>query len=87
MATLREQIATNVLSVTKFRDLIKGMQANRPTDDLEIIKKDDAWKESDSYAPDELLPLAKLIDQAHSFMRAAEQADAKARKEAEPAAA
>jgi hypothetical protein len=39
MATLREQIATNVLSVTKFRDLIKGMQANRPTDDLEIIKK------------------------------------------------
>jgi GTP diphosphokinase / guanosine-3',5'-bis(diphosphate) 3'-diphosphatase len=39
MATLREQFATNVLSVTKFRDLIKRMQANRPTDDLEIIKK------------------------------------------------
>jgi guanosine-3',5'-bis(diphosphate) 3'-pyrophosphohydrolase len=39
MATLREQIATNVLTVTKFRDLIKRMQANRPTDDLEIIKK------------------------------------------------
>src|SRR5205807_1095995 len=39
MATLREQIATNVLSVTKFRDLMKGMQANRPTEDLEIVKK------------------------------------------------
>ena len=39
MATLREQIATNVLTVTKFRDLIKRMQANRPTDDLEIVKK------------------------------------------------
>ena len=39
MATLRQQIATNVLSVTKFRDLMKGMQANRPTDDLEIVKK------------------------------------------------
>jgi guanosine-3',5'-bis(diphosphate) 3'-pyrophosphohydrolase len=39
MATLREQIATNVLTVTKFRDLIKRMQANRPTDDLELIKK------------------------------------------------
>jgi GTP diphosphokinase / guanosine-3',5'-bis(diphosphate) 3'-diphosphatase len=39
MATLREQIATNVLSVTKFRDLIKRMQANRPSDELEIIKK------------------------------------------------
>jgi GTP diphosphokinase / guanosine-3',5'-bis(diphosphate) 3'-diphosphatase len=39
MATLRQQIATNVLSVTKFRDLIKRLQANRPTDDLEIVKK------------------------------------------------
>src|SRR5215468_3336469 len=39
MATLREQIATNVLTVTKFRDLIKRMQANRPTDGLELIKK------------------------------------------------
>src|SRR6202795_1999987 len=39
MATLRQQIATNVLTVTKFRDLIKRMQAYRPTDDLEIVKK------------------------------------------------
>jgi GTP diphosphokinase / guanosine-3',5'-bis(diphosphate) 3'-diphosphatase len=39
MATLRQQIATNVLSVTKFRDLMKRMQANRPADDLELIKK------------------------------------------------
>src|SRR6516165_3332120 len=39
MATLRQQIATNVLSVTKFRDLMKRMQANRPTDDLELVKK------------------------------------------------
>ncbi|HZE27027.1 MAG TPA: bifunctional (p)ppGpp synthetase/guanosine-3',5'-bis(diphosphate) 3'-pyrophosphohydrolase [Terriglobales bacterium] len=39
MATLRQQIATNVLTVTRFRDLMKRMQANRPADDLEIIKK------------------------------------------------
>src|SRR5262250_2334541 len=39
MATLRQQIATNVLSVTKFRDLMKRMQANRPADDLELVKK------------------------------------------------
>jgi len=39
MATLRQQIATNVLTVTKFRDLMKRMQANRPTDDLELVKK------------------------------------------------
>src|SRR5205823_6260422 len=39
MATLRQQIATNVLSVTKFRDLMKTVAANRPSDDLEIIRK------------------------------------------------
>src|SRR5271154_1332500 len=39
MATLRQQIATNVLTVTKFRDLMKMMRENRPSDDLEIIRK------------------------------------------------
>src|ERR1700740_414774 len=39
MATLRQQIATNVLTVTKFRDLMRRMQANRPSDDLELVKK------------------------------------------------
>src|SRR5438309_783158 len=39
MATLREQIATNVLTVTRFRDLMKRMQANRPADDLELVKQ------------------------------------------------
>ena len=39
MATLRQQIATNLLTATKFRDLLKTVAANRPGDDLEIIKK------------------------------------------------
>jgi len=39
MATLREQIATTTLTVTKFRDLMKLMRENRPADDLEIVKK------------------------------------------------
>jgi GTP diphosphokinase / guanosine-3',5'-bis(diphosphate) 3'-diphosphatase len=39
MATLRQQIATNVLTVTRFRDLMKRLQTNRPNDDLEIIRK------------------------------------------------
>ncbi len=39
MATLRHQIATNVLTVTKYRDLLKKVRANRPGDDLEIIRK------------------------------------------------
>src|ERR1044071_7495827 len=39
MATLREQIATNMLTVTKFRELLRRMRENRPNDDLELIRK------------------------------------------------
>jgi len=39
MASLRQQIATTALTLTKFRDLMKRMQANRPQDDLTIVKK------------------------------------------------
>ena len=39
MTTLREQIATNVLTVTKFRELLRRMHDNRPNDDLELVRK------------------------------------------------
>ena len=39
MATLRQQIATNVLTVTRFRDLLRKVRAYRPDDDLTLIKK------------------------------------------------
>src|SRR3974390_633369 len=39
MATLRQQIATTALTLTKFRGLMKGMQGSRPQDDLTIVKK------------------------------------------------
>jgi len=39
MATLREQIATTALTVTKFRELLRTMRANRPAEDLELVRK------------------------------------------------
>jgi GTP pyrophosphokinase len=39
MATLREQIATTTLTVTKFRELMRTLRANRPNDDLELVRK------------------------------------------------
>src|SRR5690348_1200456 len=39
MTTLREQIATNMLTVTKFRELLRDMRENRPNDDLELVRK------------------------------------------------
>jgi GTP pyrophosphokinase len=47
MATLREQIATTTLHVTKFRELMNRMQENRPNDDLAIIRK--AYEYSQKY--------------------------------------
>src|SRR3954469_8916061 len=39
MATLRQQIQTNMLKVTRFRDLMKQVRAARPNDDLVVIER------------------------------------------------
>jgi GTP pyrophosphokinase len=39
MGTIRQQIATNVLTVTKFRELLHTLRDNRPADDLELVRK------------------------------------------------
>ncbi len=41
-------------------------------------KHGEEWKESSSFGCDDLLPLAKLLDQAHSWIVSAEQADRQA---------
>ena len=47
---------------------------------------EDTWKETDSLNVDDLLPMAKLFDLAHTWIMNQQQADAKARKESERAA-
>src|SRR5690242_2300250 len=39
MATLRHQIATNVLTVTRFRELLRRIRSYRPNDDLGLIRR------------------------------------------------
>src|SRR5437870_2376164 len=39
MTTIREQIATNMLTVQKFRELLRDIRDNRPNDDLELVRK------------------------------------------------
>jgi len=39
MATLRQHIATNVLAVTRFRDLVRKVRAYRPEEDQALVKK------------------------------------------------
>jgi hypothetical protein len=47
---------------------------------------DDAWKETDSLGSDDLLTMAKLLDQAHTWIMHQQAADAKARRESQQAA-
>jgi hypothetical protein len=48
---------------------------------------DETWKETDSLGFDDLLTMAKLFDQAHTWITHQQQADAKARKDSAQAAA
>jgi hypothetical protein len=47
---------------------------------------DDIWKETDSLGFDDLLTMAKLLDQAHTWIMHQQAADAKARRESKQAA-
>jgi hypothetical protein len=47
---------------------------------------DDIWKETDSLGFDDLLTMAKLLDQAHTWIMHQQAADAKARRESQQAA-
>jgi hypothetical protein len=48
---------------------------------------EETWKQTDSLRLDDLLPMAKLFDQAHTWITDQQKADAKARKESAQAAA
>jgi len=41
-------------------------------------KQGEEWKESDSFGFDDLLPLAKLLDQAHTWILTQQQAERQA---------
>jgi hypothetical protein len=42
------------------------------------FKKDDQWGESSSFGQDDLLPLAKILDEADSWIQGAQQSARKA---------
>jgi GTP pyrophosphokinase len=39
MESYREQVATNALTATRFQDLLEIARANRPSDDLDIVRR------------------------------------------------
>ena len=49
-------------------------------------KVDEGWRETDNLGHDDLLPAAKLLDQAHTWVQQQLEADRKGRKQVEKAA-
>jgi hypothetical protein len=48
------------------------------TDKPATDKKPAAWNETDRFGYDDLMPLAKLLDEAHTWIRDKQQAERKA---------
>ncbi len=80
------KIRRGVLQVTIWRN--HGEKGNWYSVNLSRgYKVDEGWRETDALGQDDLLPAAKLLDMADTWIMHQQQADAKARKESAQAAA
>jgi hypothetical protein len=83
------KIRNGVLQVTIWRNhsIEKGTTWYTAIPSRSYKTGDETWKQTDSLGFDDLLPMAKLFDLAHTWILAQQQADAKARKQSAQAAA
>ena len=82
------RIRSGVLQVTIWRNYSeKGTTWYSVIPTRSYKQGDETWKETDSLGFDDLLAMAKLFDLAHTWIMHQQQADAKARKQSNPAAA
>lgn len=86
MSKPAHKIRSGVLQVTIWRNAGDKGTWYSVIPSRSYKQSDDAWKESDSLGFDDLLTMGKLLDLAHTWIMHQQQADAKARKEAEQAA-
>jgi len=81
MATPAHKIRRGVLQVTIWRNTSDKGTFYSATPSRGYKQGDDTWKETDSLNQDDLLPMAKLLDLADTWIMHAKQADAEARKQ------
>jgi hypothetical protein len=87
MSTPAHKIRRGVLQVTIWRNKSDERTWYSVIPSRGYKVGDDAWKETDSLNADDLLPMAKLLELADTWIMHQQQADAKARKQAGPTAA
>lgn len=88
MSQPAHKIRRGVLAVTIWRNrsIEKGTTWYSVVPSRSYKNGDETWKESDSLGYDDLLPMARLLEQADSWISKQMQADQKARKAREEAA-
>jgi hypothetical protein len=87
MSTPAHKIRRGVLQVTIWRNSSDKGTWYSVIPSRSYKQGDDAWKQTESLNGDDLLPMAKLLDLADTWIMHQQQADAKARKQAGPTAA
>ena len=87
MSTPAHKIRRGVLQVTIWRNTSDKGTWYSVIPSRSYKQGDDAWKQTDSLNGDDLLPMAKLLDLADTWIMHQLQADAKVRKESAQAAA
>ena len=80
------KIRYGVLQVTIWRNIGENSTWYSVVPTRSYKAGDDVWKETDSLGQDDLLPMAKLLDLADTWIMHQRQADAKARKDAKQSA-
>ncbi len=86
MSQPAHKIRISNLSVTIWRNSSEKGTWYSVTPSRGYKKGDETWKETNSLGFDDLLTMAKLLDQAHTWIAKQQQADAKARKVRQEAA-
>ncbi len=87
MSQPAHKIRSGVLQVTIWRNSGEKGPWYSVVPSRSYKKGDDEWKQTDSLGFDDLLTMAKLFSLAHTWIMHQRQADAKARKDSEQAAA
>jgi hypothetical protein len=87
MSKPAHKIRIGVLQVTIWRNTSDKGSWYSVTASRSYKQGDETWKETDSLNFDDLLPMGKLFDLAHTWVMHQQQADAKGRKESVQAAA
>jgi hypothetical protein len=80
MSQPAHKIRISNLSVTIWRNVSDKGVWYSVNPSRSYKKGDETWKETDSLGFDDLMTMAKLLDQAHTWISRQVQADSKARK-------